>query len=541
MMTLWTIFKSPLIFGGNMPQNDEFTNSLLTNREVLEMHHYSQNNKEWFSRDGKIAWTANDPFNGDKYLALFNNGDDGYIDPTCLAYRSGIISRTSASHSKLIDLNVPAGKKELYLIINDGGDGSVNDIANWVNPTLFKANGDSVKLTDLNWELATPGRNRTNKNKNSGGGSMVVNGKTFENGIGTQSRSIILYHLPENTVRFKALAGIDNSALGKPEGGTIEAMVAFIEPRVKSFDFTNVIAHTGRISKTMQRSGTTLNADISGARKLFLVVSEAGDNNFYDHANWINPVIYKPNGDSLLLTTLKSASTSGNTGAVQVNKSFDGKPLTVNGKVYDNGFGTSSPSLLEFDLPEGYTRFSAFCGLDDEIMNFNIGTTVEFLVFTKNPMNSAKSSIRVNLSDLGFKGKSTAHELWTNKDTLITGGELSSLIEHHGARLYRISSTDREVTKSVTLTSSAKKIASSDSLYLIAVVDVQAPGKSATGSVVFRQDGKLIGIVNPDKDGRALYVASGLQPGFCSFTAHYSGNTEFLPQESKRIKIRVKQ
>ena len=541
MMTLWTIFKSPLIFGGNMPQNDEFTNSLLTNREVLEMHHYSLNNKEWLNKEGKVAWTADDPFNGDKYLALFNNGDDGFIDPTCIAYKSGKITRSASSHGVKIDIPVPSGTKELYLIINDGGDGTENDLADWINPTLYKANGDSVKLTDLNWELATPGRNRTIKNKNSGGGSLIINGKTFENGIGTQSRSIILFHLPESVVRFKTFAGIDKSALEKPSGGTIEAMVAFIEPRVKSFDFSNVIAHTGRISKTMQRGGTNLTADIIGAKKLYLVVSEAGDNNFYDHANWINPAIYKPNGDSLLLTSLRSSSISGNSGAVQINRSFDGKPLTVNGKVYENGFGTSSPSLLEFDIPAGYTRFSAFCGLDDEIMNFNIGTTVEFLVFTKNPMNSAKSAFPVNLADLGFNGSATLRNLWTHSDTSISAGSnFSPLIEHHGANLYRISAQGREESAKIKISVLKPRVSAADSVYFTAIVSLpETLTSEAVGTIVFRQNGELVGIVPADKNGTAQFVASGLKPGSYSFIAHYSGNTSYAPKGSKKIKVKV--
>ena len=37
MMTLWGIFRSPLMMGGNMPENDEWTISLLTNEEYMNM------------------------------------------------------------------------------------------------------------------------------------------------------------------------------------------------------------------------------------------------------------------------------------------------------------------------------------------------------------------------------------------------------------------------------------------------------------------------------------------------------------------------
>jgi len=75
LMTLFSICKSPLIFGGNLPDNDEFTLTLLTNKEILEVNQHSTDNKQIFKKDGLIAWTARDPKNGDTYLAVFNNND----------------------------------------------------------------------------------------------------------------------------------------------------------------------------------------------------------------------------------------------------------------------------------------------------------------------------------------------------------------------------------------------------------------------------------------------------------------------------------
>jgi alpha-galactosidase len=75
LMTLWSVFKSPLMFGGDLPGNDEFTLRLLTNREVLEVNQQSANNKQLFRNDDTIAWVADDPKTGDKFLALFNAAD----------------------------------------------------------------------------------------------------------------------------------------------------------------------------------------------------------------------------------------------------------------------------------------------------------------------------------------------------------------------------------------------------------------------------------------------------------------------------------
>lgn len=75
VMTLFAIFRSPLMFGGNLPDNDEFTLSLITNRDVIELNRHSINNKQLFRNGDLIAWTADDPETGDKYLALFNASD----------------------------------------------------------------------------------------------------------------------------------------------------------------------------------------------------------------------------------------------------------------------------------------------------------------------------------------------------------------------------------------------------------------------------------------------------------------------------------
>lgn len=75
LMTLFTIFRSPLMFGGDLPSNDDFTLSLLTNKEVLKMHKESTSVNQVFNRDGKIAITSYNPQTNEVYLALFNVDD----------------------------------------------------------------------------------------------------------------------------------------------------------------------------------------------------------------------------------------------------------------------------------------------------------------------------------------------------------------------------------------------------------------------------------------------------------------------------------
>ena len=76
LMNLWAIFRSPLMFGGDLPSNDKFTLSLITNNEVLQVNQNSTNNRELKHNDEGIIWVADVPGTNDKYLAFFNDNDN---------------------------------------------------------------------------------------------------------------------------------------------------------------------------------------------------------------------------------------------------------------------------------------------------------------------------------------------------------------------------------------------------------------------------------------------------------------------------------
>ena len=75
VMTLWSMFRSPLIFGGDLPSLDPATLALLTNREVLEIDQNSSDNRQVLERGNLRVWLADVPGSGDKYAAVFNLGD----------------------------------------------------------------------------------------------------------------------------------------------------------------------------------------------------------------------------------------------------------------------------------------------------------------------------------------------------------------------------------------------------------------------------------------------------------------------------------
>ncbi len=78
MLTLWSIFRSPLMIGGEMTGFDEFTISLLTNEEILKMHKNARHSHQVWRREINgseyILWTAANA-GGGGYFALFNAGE----------------------------------------------------------------------------------------------------------------------------------------------------------------------------------------------------------------------------------------------------------------------------------------------------------------------------------------------------------------------------------------------------------------------------------------------------------------------------------
>jgi alpha-galactosidase len=77
LMTLWSIARSPLMFGGHLPDNDEFTLGLITNDEVLAVNQKARSSRELFRRGDQVAWVAELPGTTAKYLAVFHTGDAG--------------------------------------------------------------------------------------------------------------------------------------------------------------------------------------------------------------------------------------------------------------------------------------------------------------------------------------------------------------------------------------------------------------------------------------------------------------------------------
>lgn len=173
--------------------------------------------------DDKFAHVAAGCKSGKLYLLNLNSKDEGErVIPKGEIFRSDLITKDSPSRSVEIDVDI-TGAKKLFLVVEDGGDQWQHDVANWVEPKII-VNNQETSLTSLEWINATSSWGNVKINQNVAGQSLDVGGKSYSNGIGTHSVSVIEYNLPEGATRFRSIAGIDDKALQFNDGESLSSI-----------------------------------------------------------------------------------------------------------------------------------------------------------------------------------------------------------------------------------------------------------------------------------------------------------------------------
>jgi len=71
-MTFWSIYRSPLILGGNLPENREQELKLFTNDEVIAVNQHGTEPRQLYKTNDAMVWYSHVPNSKDIYVALFN-------------------------------------------------------------------------------------------------------------------------------------------------------------------------------------------------------------------------------------------------------------------------------------------------------------------------------------------------------------------------------------------------------------------------------------------------------------------------------------
>ena len=149
--------------------------------------------------------------------------------------------------------------------------------AAFVAMSAFTASADArVWLDELSLEEMSCGWNSPNKNKSVAGNAIKIGSKTFERGVGTHATSLAIYEVDGKAIAFDADVGLDAEVF---PGGTESASVKFsVMADARVVATTEVLRGKGE--------SVHLHADLSGAKIVELLVSDADNGDTWEHADW---------------------------------------------------------------------------------------------------------------------------------------------------------------------------------------------------------------------------------------------------------------
>jgi len=140
--------------------------------------------------------------------------------------------------------------------------------------TTPRASAETIWLDDLNLATASQGWGEPHKNKSVEGHTLTIGGKVFERGFGTHADSTLRVNLAGGAQTFSASVGVDDE-VNHNKAASVEFLVI-------------------GDGKTLWRSGVMradnaaklCEVDLTGVNSLVLEVTDAEDDNSFDHADW---------------------------------------------------------------------------------------------------------------------------------------------------------------------------------------------------------------------------------------------------------------
>lgn len=216
----------------------------------------------WTQHRGLYEWRA---------YGLGAQVGGGDLDDASLAWSSGIVKRGR------VEYDVPLrGSERVWLVATEGAGGQSCDWADWVAPRLVGANG-ALELWKTKWIHATSSWGDVHRGKNCTGGALSIDGRTFEDGIGTHAHSVIAFDVPAGYERLQGGAGIDDGGAGQGDRADVEFQV-WIEPEVDREAQRALVApllDANADDEAIARSAEALAKDREGAWTL-LALAHAG-------------------------------------------------------------------------------------------------------------------------------------------------------------------------------------------------------------------------------------------------------------------------
>jgi alpha-galactosidase len=136
----------------------------------------------------------------------------------------------------------------------------------------------NLDLSQISQDWGTPQVDRS-----VGGNPLTIGGKVFEHGLGTHAKSSFKIDLGKRGDRFRAEVGVVDEV-----AGSIASIEFMLVGDGKSI-FQSGIMHAGDAARAV-------NVSIAGMKTIELIVSDGGDGNGWDHADWADGTITMKSG-----------------------------------------------------------------------------------------------------------------------------------------------------------------------------------------------------------------------------------------------------
>ena len=308
-------------------------------------------------------------------------------------------------------------------------------------PTTVPAG--TTYLSDLQPSSVTNGVGPMERDRHNGGaaagdgGPIVLNGRSYAKGLGTNTFFDATYKLGGKYTSFTVDVGIDDSC---GDGGSATAEVHTEAGAVK-------VTPLFRGSSATQ----TLTVNVTGKSTLRLVAGAAGDGNACDRVDWAGarltgptppasttttapasttttrpptstttrpptstttppPTTAPPTGTTYLSALTPLSATNG-LGPVERDRNNggaaagDGGPIVVGGTTYARGLGVYPRSTVVYNLAKQYSSFRAVFGIDDScgstgavrIEVHRVIGTQDFAVASSGTLTGASAPFNVNV------------------------------------------------------------------------------------------------------------------------------------------------
>ena len=286
--TMWALMAAPLIAGNDVTNMTSGTKTILTNTEVIALDQDALGIQGAPVRiDGDLTTVDSEvwakPLNEEGARAVvFLNAGPNTADISATFAEVGLSPGNATVRDLWLHQNLGMFTDSYTATAIPSHSVVALEVVGTEPPIPI----GTAWASDVTWTYASNGLGPVEKDMSNGGSKahdgkpLTLQGKTYAKGLGVSGPSAIVYRLGKVCTAFTADVGVDAETMGK---GSVVFHVLVDD--VEKFNSGTVAGTT---------PAQSVNVDLTGASRLRLLVTNAGDGSANDRADWARAQIVCP-------------------------------------------------------------------------------------------------------------------------------------------------------------------------------------------------------------------------------------------------------